>query len=97
MANISDRNTYQPNIHAPNANPPPIWMVYHVSMYIKVLVKELSHNLIIRVGRKVTASSIEVTSGDEGKGALETDEYQHEDNVDADGADEHDEIEDCHE
>jgi hypothetical protein len=72
------------------------WYIMSASI-LKVLVKGLSHNLVIRVGREVTAGGIEVTSGDEGKGAFEADEHQDEDNVDADGAEEHDEIEDCHE
>lgn len=35
IANISAVNKYQPNIHAANANPPPIWMLCGVSRYIR--------------------------------------------------------------
>jgi hypothetical protein len=72
------------------------WYIMSASI-LKVLVEGLSHNLEIRIGREVTAGSIEVTSSDEGKGAFEADEHHDKDNVDANGADEHDKIEDCHE
>lgn len=60
-------------------------------------MKRLSHSCEVRVGLEVSTGSIEVTGRDEGECAFETNENQDVDDVGADGADEHDEIEDCHE
>ncbi len=67
-----------------------------ISIYLKVVRKGLSHSLVVRVGCEVTFRRVEVTGCDEGKCALETCENNDIDDVDADGADEQDEIENCH-
>ena len=63
----------------------------------EVLVDGLSHNLIIFVCQDISTRGEKVAGSNETEGALETDKNQHEDDVCADRADEHDEIEDCHE
>jgi hypothetical protein len=62
-----------------------------------MLLKGISHSLIILVGREVGTGSKEITSGNEAEGTLETNENQDEYDVGTDRADKHDQIEDCHE
>lgn len=97
IANISARNKYQPIMHAANAKPPPIWMFFFVSIYMRNLIEGSSHNLVILVSQEVGSGCKKVTSGNEAEGTLETDENQDIYDIGPDRADEHDEIEDCHE
>jgi len=64
---------------------------------LEALVNRLSYNLIMLIGCEVRICRKEVASGNDTEGAFETNKNQDEYDVDADGADEHDKIEDCHE
>jgi hypothetical protein len=98
IANISEINKYQPNIDAPNANPPPTYHQRSKSViYPKSIHGAASYMAELSVGIEVAHRSIKVAGSDEAKGAFKTYEGKDIDYIGPDRADEHDEIEDTHE
>jgi len=98
IANISATNKYQPNIDAPNANPPPTYYeTTKLVFYLKSIHGTVSYMAELSIGIEVAHGAIKVASRDEAKGTFKAYEGKDIDDVSPDGADEHDEIEDAHE
>jgi hypothetical protein len=91
IANISDINKYQPNMDAPNANPPPTYHQRGKSViYPRSIHGAASYLAELSVFIEVARGSIEVAGSDEAKGAFKTYEGQDIDDIGPDRADEHD-------